>query len=371
MEDLTTFLTLNIPVSKPHTGFLELIKKQYHENINSTIYVQFLNAPISEVRDLFLNALLEIISQKCDKKIQIQEAFAQTEVPTISGRLDILIEGSEGSGKILIENKLRHWLHNDLEEYWNFFSFPEEKKIGILLTLEKHEIPENVKNEFINITHIEWISKVKENLILDVLPLNYQVYIGDFIQTIENLSKSYTMNESAKFYFEHTPQILKASTTISEAHQFLNNQLEYITNELGWQTFGSSMTWRNFWDEHNHIDTYLTILTNDILQGAMRFTIILELNRKDKERVNEVRNFLADLHHPQYKPESGGFSKGSYLHFQSKTYSITMNDLEHFGDFVIKKIREDFADMTLKVIEYLYPDKIKDFTWRNQFLGLN
>jgi hypothetical protein len=372
LEDLKDLLVKQeIPISKSHFGFLELINKQFHENINSAIYAHFLNSPNSDVRDLFLNALLELISEKSDKVLEIKEAFAQTEVPTLSGRLDILIHARVGVAKILIENKLNHWLHNDLEEYWNYFSFPVEKKVGIILTLEKHEVPTKVKNKFINLTHLEWVSKVKKEFIAEKLPVNYQIYIMDFIRTIENLSKSYTMNESVKFYFQHTPQILKASATISESHQFINNQLEYIANELGWKTYGNSMDWRNFWDEKNQLHTYFTIHTKDLLQGNMQITIILELIKKDKERVQDVRNFLEYIKHSQYNPHSGGFSKSFFLHFQVKKYDITMNDLENLGDFVVAKIRQDFADMTLRVIEFLYPDKLEHLTWRNQFLGSN
>ncbi|MES2588842.1 MAG: PD-(D/E)XK nuclease family protein [Bacteroidota bacterium] len=369
MDELNTLLKLDIPVSKNHTGFLELIKKQYHENINSNIYAHFLNSSQSEVSSLFLNALLDLIEIKSPKKIQIHQAYAHTEVPTSKGRLDILIDGSFGSGKILIENKLYHWLHNDLDEYWNHFNCSEDKKVGVLLTLEKHFIPENVTDKFINITHLEWINKVKENFILDTFPLNYQVYIGDFIQTIENLSKSYDMNATTKFYFEHTNQILKATATVSEAHQFLNNQLEYIANEIGWKTYGSSMNWRNFWDEHNHIDTYLTIITENLLNGKMIFSLILELKREDKKKVDEVRNLLKD--HEQYRADSQTYSRGDYLHFQIKDYPISMNDLEHFGKFVVQKIHEDFADMTLMVIESLYPGRSDNFTWRDSFIGVN
>lgn len=372
MKDLQSLLSLQIPVPKKNnTGFLELIKKQYHENINSNIYTHFLNAPQQEVSSLFRNALLNLAFTKSGKEFNMTETFAQTEVPTKKGRLDILLSSSVDSGKILIENKLFHWLHNDLLEYWEYFTVPDDKKVGVLLTLEKHPIPPNVVGKFINITHLEWINKLKENLVLENLPVKYQIYIGDFIQTIENLSKSYQMNEVTKFYFEHTEQILKANATISEAHKFLNNQLEYIANEIGWKTYGSSLDWRNFWDEQNHLDTYLTILTKDLLNGKMCFTLILELNRKDKERVDEIRTLLLDQKHGQYNPGSGGYARGSYLHFHGKTYQITINELEYFGKFVVQKIRGEFADMTLKVIEHLYPDKIDNFTWRDSLLGLN
>jgi hypothetical protein len=346
-----------------------MIKKQYHENINSNIYAHFINSTESEVRNLFLNALLDLIALKSPKKIQIFDAYAQTEVKTSTGRLDILIEGNIDSGKILIENKIYHWLHNDLKEYWDFFICPADKKIGVLLTLEKHPIPQEVEGNFINVTHLEWINQVKANFIESNFSLNYQVYISDFIKTIESLSKSYKMNEAAKFYFQHTNQVLKARDTISEAHQFLNDQFEYVASEIGWQTYGSSMEWRNFWDEHNHLDTYLTITTKELLNGKMFFSLILELKRDDKNKLEDVKNILNG--HRQYNPDIPQFSKGDYLHFQIKHYSISIEELANFGQIVVDKIREDFTEMTLMVIEGLYPEKMKNFTWREKFIGKN
>ena len=49
-------------------------------------------------------------------------------------------------------------------------------------------------------------------------------YIKDFINTIESLTRTNTMNESAKFYFKNASQVIKASDTLKEAHFFLNNQ---------------------------------------------------------------------------------------------------------------------------------------------------
>jgi hypothetical protein len=370
-DTLESFLEKSeIPVIQNPIGFLEIIKKQYHENINSSVYAHFINCSHQQVKELFLNALIEIIEKKSDKRIQMFDAFAQTEITTSTGRLDILIGGNLDSGKILIENKINHWLDNDLLEYWDFVKCPEQEKIGVLLTLNQHEIPENVKGKFINITHREWIWSVKENYNPEDFPINYQVYISDFIQTIENLTKSHKMNEATKFYFQYPTQILKARDTITQAHQFINEQLQYVANEIGWQTYGNSMDWRNFWDEHNFIDTYLTIITKDLLEGKNHFTLILELKRKDKERLSEVKDLLFELNHKQFNPELKMLDHKDYLHFQFKIYTVSNEEMEELGKIIVQKIKEDFADMTFQVIEYLYPEKKENFVWKEKFLAI-
>ena len=66
-----------------------MIKKQYHENINSNIYAHFLNVPNEEISGLLLNSLLDLILTKSGKELKMTSFFAQTEVTTNAGRLDI------------------------------------------------------------------------------------------------------------------------------------------------------------------------------------------------------------------------------------------------------------------------------------------
>jgi hypothetical protein len=256
-------------------------------------------------------------------------------------------------------------LNNDLLDYWNHFKLDHSKKVGVLLTLKPHAIPENVKENFINITHIEWINKVKENFISTSFPANYKIYIEDFINTIENLSSINTMNESTKFYFQNAPQVIKASETMNEAHLFLNSQFQLIAEKIGWQSYGNEVTWRNFWDETNLIDTYLTIITEELVNGkSLSYKLILELNRKDKARAEEVCEIFKN--HPQVIDKYRGESKGTHVHFICKDYTLTIDELAHFSDIVVANIQIDFAAITIEIIKYLYPEKdIRSF--ENQF----
>lgn len=369
-EKMKQFLdNSSIPTIKQKVGFLEIIGKQHHENINSALYAHFLNCGNPELQALFLDSLLYLIHEKTDKKLNFSNYKVTTEAITPKGRIDILIEDYYNQTAIIIENKIYHYLDNDLEDYWRFSRFNDDKKAGILLTLYPHEIPEEVSDKFINITHIEWINQVKEqycNIDLSLVG-NYKIYLEDFINTIENLTKTNTMNEAVKFYFHNAPQVIKASETLREAHLYMNNQLELIANKIGWQTFGSDLNWRNFWDEENHLDTYLTIVTENIVKGnGLNFTLILELNRKDKDSEKTITEKFKD--HYQFQGKHKGEVKSKYVHFLCKNYDITMEDLESFSDVVVQKIREDFAEITVDIIKYLYP--VKDISkWEKQFLG--
>lgn len=369
LKALEDFLTNhNIPISKQKNGFLEIIKKQHHENINSNIYAHFLSSDMPEVRSLFLETLLSLISEKTGKNFSFINDGISTEVATASnGRIDIVLEDYHYGNVILIENKIYHYLNNDLLDYWNHYTVPVSKKAGVLLTLSKHKIPENVTRHFINITHIEWMNRVKANFDPDNFTDNYKVYISDFINTIENLSRINTMNESVKFYFENASQIIKANETLNQAHLFLNNQYYLIADKIGWQSYGNEISWRNFWDENNHIDTYFTIITENLVNGTdLSFKLILELNRIDRDRKEEIIEIYKL--HPQFADKTEGESKGTYVHLLCKEYIITIQELEHFSNIVVEKIKNDFAEITVDIIKYLYPQKDISF-FENQVLN--
>lgn len=367
-NELLAFLqNAEIPRSEYKIGFLEMIRKQHHENINSNLYAHFINTPNEEISSLFMDCLLDLIEQKSGKAITIAEAYAQTEVYTGNGRIDILIKDRRGDHTIIIENKVYHVLDNELLDYWKFIKKEDSQKVGVLLTLKPTEIPseKNVKDKFINITHSEWLGKIKEQMHPEALSENYRVYLNDFIQTIENLTTSYKMNEAAKFYFQNAEQVLKAKQTEIEAHAFLNNQLEWIAETIGWKTHGSSMHWRNFWDAENTINTYLTIVTKDLVEGRPHFMLILELWAYDKAAVEKIKEQFE--HHAQFKGKDEGQSAGNYLHLLCKNYPIETKDLERLGEIVVDCIRRDFAELTYEIIKFRYPHK--DLSkWKEKFL---
>lgn len=366
-EPLHSFLTsTEIPHSEQRFGFLEIIGKQHHENINSAIYAHFINSDQPGIKDVFLEALLNLIHEKGQKQLHFSNAEAQTEVVTETGRIDILIVDRNRESAIIIENKIHHWLDNDLAEYWNYVKVDNDNKVGVLLTLEPHQIPEDVQDQYINLTHLEWIRSVQEVIDETKLSASYSIYLRDFTRTIESLTTTYEMNEEARFYFQHAEQVIKANGTMSAAHNFLQNQFQLIASEIGWKTYGNSLEWRNFWDEENHLDTYLTILTNDLLKGKMRYTLVLELFREDKKREDDLKILLQD--HPQAKDKRRGEQTARYLHFMCKDYTITEQELATLSENVVANIRKDFADVTLLVIAELYPN-VDISNWEKKFKG--
>lgn len=369
-EDLKKLLdNHHIPVVHPHFGFLEIIKKQTHENINSQLYAHFLECPISEVRSAFLMALIDLVFERTKKNLKIYAPTIIREKYTPKrNRIDIVVDDSARKTAIIIENKINHHVANDFVDYWDTYSdYPEANRVGVLLTKEKTEIPVEVYDYFVNITHTEWINKVERLLDLNQIPGNYKVYFQDFINTIKNFSKMYDMNESARFYFRNAKQLLKAEESIKQAHNFINAQMDFVATELGWETYGTDVNWRNIWDGHNSIHIYFTVLTENLVKGEMEFTIILELFDdiiKSKDELTELlrNNEKFDLN---YLPVA---HTQHHMHFQRKDYRIAEEDLERLGEIILTKIREDFADITLRAIKHIYPGA-NISAWESKLLG--
>ncbi|RYH72160.1 hypothetical protein EVU94_13915 [Flavobacteriaceae bacterium 144Ye] len=368
---LQTFLNQNeIPTVKQNVGFLEIINKSHNETINSNLYAHFLSCKINPIKHAFLDALLDLIEEKASKKLSIAQFQVRTELATTTGRIDIVLEDNLNLNTILIENKIYHNLHNDLNEYWTFFKLNESKKVGVLLTLKPHTIPIEVQGKFINITHWEWISKVKEILDVDSLKDEaYKRYVTDFFNTIENISTTYKMNNSAKFFFNNAIQVNKVYDTIVEGHGYLISQYQLIAEKLGLQTYGSDINWRNIWDEENHLDTFITIDAQDLVSGKYpRYKIILELMRKDKDRVEELS--VKFENHAQFSDKFRGQTRGMHCHFLVKEYDIDLNDLDKFAEIVEHNIKTDFNKIFIEVVEYLYPDKNISI-WKHNFMAVN
>lgn len=366
--ELSVFLkNAEIPVVKEEIGFLEIIKKAHNETINSNIYAHFLTCDDSVITGAFLSSMLDLINTKTTRELKFARHYVHTEFSTNEGRIDILIRDFTERTTIIIENKIFHWLHNSLLEYWNYFKIENEHKMGVLLTVNPHQIPAEVEDVFINITHWEWIQTIKNCLNFDKIKEEAnKVYLKDFFSSIEKLSTTYTMNPSAKFFFENASQINKATAALNEGHKFMSEQYQKIASLLGLETYGNEIDWKNFWDEEHMIDTYFTIAAQDIVSGkALKYKIIIEVIRLDKERIPIIEKIFNN--HLQFKDKERGQSVDFYSHLLVKEYEITIEELGAFADHVVEKIKTDFGDIFVSIVEHLYPDKNID-SWKKNVL---
>lgn len=369
LTSLSKFLQETIfPNNQERIGFLELIKKQTNETINSQIYAYFLGCKIPEIRDAFMDGLMSILDNRVDKKFTLVEPSINTEVTTKTGkRIDIVIEDYQSQSVIIIENKINHDVNNPFKEYWvHYDKYLKSNRIGVLLTKHPEPIPEEVKDFYVNITHKEWIGNVKSILDLSILDNKNKVYLSDFFNTIDNLTKSHTMNESASFYFQNAQKINEALNTREHAVYYINTQFDFVANQIGLESRGREF-WRNFRDNKNEINTFLTVIVQDLMYGGNSIMIILELSKDD---VNKLESLDQQLNiHPQFSTKKKGEVKSNhYAHYLTSVYELNQEELANLGETIVKYIRQDFADILIEAIKLNY-SAIDISHWEKQLLN--
>lgn len=358
-HELQELLSLDIPLSnRVPDGFLEIAGIAHYENINSRIYAHFLNSDHEGLCSSFVNALLQLVNEKSGKDLSLISHIASLETITDQKkRIDILINDKLNRTAVIIENKIYHHSRfNDLKNYWDHIGYPKENKVGVLLTLNPKTIDPKFSENFINITHSEWIGRIRDNGLPTDIPPNYSVYINDFFKTIDRLTKSYAMNEQSRFYFQHAKKIIQAKNTMDEANRFINEQLNLLSSKLGWEKHNSTSEWRNIRDNKNNINTFLTIWCKPILDGELKFSIFLELTNKDKERRTDLEVLLSDSE--QFGQMRKGDPRKNYIHFGIRNYSLTMEELERFGEHVYNIILSDFAETIVTIVKYYYGEEV-------------
>jgi hypothetical protein len=361
-QDLIDILTIEIPsIQIKPDGFLDITSQGYKENIISRIYGYFLNYDNNrEVADLFITSLFELIQEESTKEFDFEDYTCTLEEVTNKGnRIDILIRGNEDKKAIIIENKIYHGLYNDLVDYWNYIDCVETDKVGILLTLNRHFIPNEVKDKYINITHIQWIDRIRQKGLPSGLALNEYVYINDFINSIEKLTKSLVMNEQTRFFFDHTDKVIKAKETYEQAEKYILGQLEIATEKLKSTTNNSQIRlngnsnhkgYRYIYEDGNH--AYYTIVFKDLLTSKKEINIIIELYKDAIAKEAALRAVLKNnvVYESLYL---NGHKDTHYVHFATKSYTLNNNEIERLGDFIYEVIKSDFEPVMRIILETL------------------
>ncbi|WP_323012547.1 PD-(D/E)XK nuclease family protein [Castellaniella sp.] len=200
----------------------------HYENVASNVLAFFLN-PNNEhgLGKLMLSSLLNLAGANETNQSNVQ---ISREVYTVNGgRLDILIETE--SQLIGIENKIYHFLANDLEDYGKSldeWAKPNQLAVmKIILSIRK----EKESFGFICITYEEFFLKIKEHLgnYVTTSSQKWLLYLIDFINTIENLKGGdMEFDENDKFFIKNESRI---NSLISVKNMFLY-KLRYRIQKL-------------------------------------------------------------------------------------------------------------------------------------------
>ncbi len=382
LEELQTFLDQNeIPKikGKPKT-FLGIAKQPHYENVMSNIYAFYFRVnEVHKFNDLFIVSLLELIKESKigAEKENLQDILdfrVRTEHTTKkNNRIDLLL--SNDTEAIIIENKVHHHIkNNDLDDYWDSVKITPDNiqnKIGIILSL--HPVAENLYNfrehsdHFINITHLDLLTKVMQNLGNYLLDANdkYVVFLKDFYQNIINLSQPLMNENDFNFYFENQQKINTLITYKSYARKHLENEVKKAyrlleEEKLNIKLYESSGNLGNVLSYYiSKLDKNLmfTIVYGDLLKMEGTLKLIVELKGKALNNKERYRGVTLS------GEENASFynSKNKvYAHFAVRSYKLEKSEIRTLGDVIYNKLKGDgFVDVFTK-LEQILKEEIKN-----------
>lgn len=358
------FLSLDFPKQDPpRYGFLEITNQRHRETVNSAIYGHFLSQDRNEtIANLFKDTLLALIEARLkpfsskplndDTEVElaprIEDFTVELEVQTNkSNRIDLVLRDNTNKTAIIIENKIYHFLANDLQDYWD--SIEDSKKVGVLLTLTKESVPSHFEGQYVNILHKEWIDAIKQTGLPPDLDIRDYVYLNDFFFSLLELSNTNTMNDQSTFFFQHQSKILEARDIYYVAYDHVQNALKTVVAKNNYEAYGKNTRYMQFWPEGLKHELYYTIVFEDLLEPKAgerpSLLIIIEIAKDLLGMIDEFDQLTRDkteFSHLAFKQVE---HKGFWMHYASKHYYPTIEEISKLHDFIDNKIEKDFSKL--------------------------
>ena len=355
IDELKYFFDKNdIPaIEKKEITFLGIADQPHYENVISNIYAFFLNPyEQHQLDDLFISSLLILVKQKAkennlQKDISLSRDFEIIREKGIEGRkrIDLLI--NDNDNVIIIENKIYHELNNPLGEYWNSKKIPqvlEENKIGIVLSLWK----KNTNHEnFINITHIEWLNKISENIksYEKEETLKYIIFLKDLHQNIKNLTNN-MKKEQIDFYKNNLEKVNKAVELKFAFRDHIIRKVERVCDLLEHDLLLDKV--RNqynkkilrYYRSKKNKNLVITVIFGDILTETGELYIIVELQHGAmkiiQNKYDEITKDLEGTLNNDFKDR-----RETWAHFAHiPNLKPNAEEIENLIGYIVRKIEE-------------------------------
>ena len=212
-----------LPKIKKDRTFLEISGYPHYENVWSNILQFFLN-PNNEhgFQDLVLNALVKCIEPDFTCDYERENVSVEREFPTIkNNRIDLVIQTEKYV--IGIENKIFHFLNNDLNDYSQTVSSlcraNSKKAITFVLSLKSltnQQDREKIKESgFKNVTYIDLFENIKKNWgdFISTANPKYDILLKDFIKSIQNLTSRTMENKELWGFFKENAEDIEYLTS--------------------------------------------------------------------------------------------------------------------------------------------------------------
>lgn len=355
IQSLEKFLNNNVipKIKKRPKTFLGIAKQPHYENVMSNIYAFYFNVEeVHGMKDLFINSLLELITEKPIGKEKTVNEIADFEIDTEvstnkNGRIDLLLSNQDYA--IIIENKVYHKLNNNLEDYWQSVKVTDDietNKIGVVLSLNKLIV---THPHFINITHSELLKRVVQNLgsyLMDAKD-KYVIHLKDFYQNSINLSKSEMDSKELKFYFDNHTKINDIKNFLFAVREHIYNQIDDVISKVDEDLMlvkskGEPKKRLRYLLSPINKNLMITILFEGLLKPEKELVLIVELKNdllKNREKYKEI--LFSEQEQLILNRDFYENNNANWRHFANKKYILNEENVANLSEFIAKKLEED------------------------------
>lgn len=346
-EELFDLLTQEVPTPHPRElGFLDVAGKNTSETVICNVYSYFLDPHTSpEISGIMMEALFDLIEAtypdfEKKKNIDLDDYRIELERATGKGRIDILIASENSKSAIIIEAKIYHVLVNDLNDYWRAIDYPDNQKVGVVLSLYHHSSGQIGHPEFVSITHSEWLKKTVAKGLSHQIPVKDFIYFKDFVNNMNHLTHSNEMTEEVQFYLRNADKINKALGTKEETLKFVVNQMQAVAGNLGVELHGSSANWRNIWNKEQKEEVYYTVLPQRITDSAGIVDVIIEISGSAIEHKEALWHWARDNDRAA-KLVRGTHGSWAFQQLLIRTFKVSAEDFEKLADRILEVINNE------------------------------
>lgn len=242
-----------LPENKCGQTFMEISGYPHYENVCSNILAFYFDSSGEHgLKDLLVRAFLRMAD--IEENSPVGNIVVHSQFTTTKGNLIDLVIDSE-TYTIGIENKIFHWLANDLEDYAEAIDrIANNKKTVVKAVLGLHPIldKQTLKGGFTSHTYGKLWQQVR-TLLGHYIPESnpkWVTYLLDFIQTTTNLTgENMELKKTDQFFIDYDKDIEKIITERSAFLKRLYQNVERLevlmreTNE--YRLLSELRTWGN------------------------------------------------------------------------------------------------------------------------------
>jgi len=339
-----------------------------YETVMSNFYSFYLDPNGQHgFNDLFISALSDIIERKTKGLSVIANSkicYTEREVYTDNGKyIDIVVREPSESGDrvenaIIIENKVNAPVKNDLIKYYNSIEV-NKNKIGVVLSLRQEaDLPE----EFINITHDEFINQVEQSSGSYFLnaDLKQVVILKEFIQNIKNMSQTKDLKEHYEFFFKHQDKIKEIIDLYSTIKSDIFKQVDDVCEKLnlGLELQGHYNSKLRYFSSKT-APVYFTIWLDNLFNGDGEIYIFVELNEEGIGHIDKINKIKFTDNEKKLLDETTKVRK-TYIHYATKEVKPSPEDIKDFTNYIYNQITQTpLIDIFLKIEKLLKDEKQK------------